>query len=73
MATVSYRRNAITRLKDDNGNFVTDHAGKASLLLVAFRYRMGISLQPHMAFDLHSLISLNVDLESLVALLLKRR
>ena len=67
MATVSYRRNAITHLKDDHGNFVTDHVGKAALLLVAFRERMGVSLQPHMAFDLQSLISLNVDLDCLIA------
>ena len=66
MATVSYRRNAITHLKDDHGNSVTDHAGKADLLLVAFRERMGVSLQPHMAFDLQSLIYLNVDLDCLI-------
>ena len=67
MATVSYRRNAITHLKDDHGNLVTDLAGKAALLLVAFKERMGVSLQPHMAFDLQSLISLNVDLDCLIA------
>ena len=66
MATVSYRKNTITQLKDDNGIVVTDHASKAAILLVAFKNRMGISLQPQMQFDLSSLIAATVHLDSLV-------
>jgi len=46
MATMSYGKNTITQLKDDNGNVVSYHDGKAALLLTAFKNRMGISLQP---------------------------
>jgi len=67
MATVSYRRNTITQLKDEHGNLVSDHESKAALLLTAYKNRMGISLQPRMLFYLHSLISPSVDLDSLVA------
>jgi len=66
MATISYKKNTITQLKDDNGTVITDHASEAAMLLVGFRNRMGISLQPHMAFDLPALIPRNVNLDSLV-------
>ena len=32
MATVSHRRNAISSLRDENDNTITDHEGKAALL-----------------------------------------
>jgi len=66
MATISYRKNAISQLKDDNGNWVVDHDGKAALLFLAYKNRMGVSLQPQLRFDLDQLIHLNVDLSSLV-------
>jgi hypothetical protein len=66
MATISYRRNAISQLKDDNGNWIVDHDGKTALLFLAYKNRMGVSLQPQMLFDLEELIQLNVDLRSLV-------
>ena len=66
MATISYRRNTISQLRDDNDNWVIDHHGKAVLLYVAYKNRMGVSLQPQMHFDLDSLIQPLVDLESLV-------
>ena len=66
MATISFRRNTITQLKDENGVLITDHEGKAGLLLMAYKSRMGISMQPRMAFDLSNLISLTVNLDSLI-------
>ena len=56
MATVSHRKNAISSLKDDNGNLVTDHETKAAMLYSAFKSRMGVSNNYQMQFDLHSLI-----------------
>jgi hypothetical protein len=38
------QENTITQLKDDTGIMVADHAGKAAILLLAFKNRMGISL-----------------------------
>ena len=66
MATISYRRNAISQLRDENGNWIADHDGKAALLYLAYKNRMGVSLQPLMPFDLNQLINLNVDLSSLI-------
>ena len=67
MATTSYRKNTITQLKDEQGNMVSDHESKAALLLLAYKNRMGITLQPSMLFDLPSLISLSVEWDSLIA------
>ena len=66
MATVSFRRNAISSLRDDNDNIVTSHEVKAALLYSAFKGRMGITTQPIMQFDLYELININVELSSLV-------
>ena len=67
MATVSFRRNSITQIKDSNGNFVLDHDGKAALLHATYKNRMGISLQPTMQFDLSRLILPSSLLEYLTA------
>ena len=67
MATVSFRRNSITQIKDSNGNFVLDHDGKAALLHAAYKNRMGIPLQPTMQFDLSRLILPSSLLEYLTA------
>jgi len=67
MATTSYRKNTITQLKDEQGNMVSDHESKAALLLLAYKNRMGITLQPSMLFNLPSLISLSVEWDSLIA------
>ena len=56
MATISYRRNAISQLMDDNGNWIADHDEKAALLFLAYKNRMGVSLHPQMLFDLEQLI-----------------
>jgi hypothetical protein len=66
MATVSHRKNSITYLRDEAGNQVHDHEGKAALLQ-EYKNRMGISLQPHMLFDLSTLVSITQDMDSLVA------
>ena len=67
MATVSYRRNAISQIKDEQGNWISDHEGKAALLYTSYKNRMGISLQPQMHFDLANLIQSTVDLDFLVS------
>jgi hypothetical protein len=64
MATVSYRRNLITSLKDDSGIEVLDHEGKAALLWNGFKARMGVACNPVMLFDLNDLITPQ-DLSSL--------
>jgi len=46
MATMSYRKNTITQLKDDTGIMVVDHAGKTAILQLAFKNGMGVSFQP---------------------------
>ena len=67
MATVSFQRNTITQLKNDQGQVISDHDGKAALLWTAYRNRMGITSSPAMSFDLSSLIHLNLDFNSLIA------
>jgi hypothetical protein len=68
----SVRKNTITCLRDANGHLVYDHEGKTALLLQEYKNRMGISLHPSMLFDLSSLVTLRVDLDSLVAPILKQ-
>ena len=43
MATISYRRNAISQVKNENGIWVQDHEGKAGILWNTFKNKMGIS------------------------------
>jgi hypothetical protein len=72
MATVSYRRNLITSLKDDSGIEVLDHEGKAALLWNGFKARMGVACNPVMLFDLNDLITPQ-DLSSLSSPSAKRK
>jgi hypothetical protein len=65
MATISYRRNAISQIMNDQGVWIQDHAGKAGLLWTAFRNRMGMTSTPTMLFDLDSLITHNDGLDVL--------
>ena len=67
MATVSFQRNTITQLKNDQGQIISDHDGMTALLWTAYRNRMGITSSPVMSFDLSSLIHLNLDFSSLIA------
>jgi hypothetical protein len=66
MATVTYRKNLITQLKDEADNIICDHESKAAMIWSTFRNRMGVTTDPTMHFDLQSLISLDIDLSSLV-------
>ena len=66
MATVSYRKNSISQLQNENGVMIYDHEGKAALLWTAYRNRMGVTLSPEMRFDLERLIQVNFDFSSLI-------
>jgi hypothetical protein len=67
MATNSYRRNTITQLQNENGDWIQDHEGKAGLLWTSYRQRMGMTSSPIMYFDLSELITPVEELDSLVA------
>lgn len=67
MATISYRRNAISQLKNEHGIWVHDHDGKAGLMWSSFINRMGMTSSPTMLFDLASLIHQVDGLDSLVS------
>ena len=66
MATLTYRRNSISQLRDDSDFFVSDHESKAALLWTSFKNRMGVSSSPKMHFDLPNLVQAHHDLSSLV-------
>jgi len=66
IGTISYRKKTIPQLQNDSGVLVLDHEGKAALLLIAYRNRIGISMNPQMRFDLDRLIQVNMDFSSLV-------
>ena len=65
MATISYRGNTITQIRNDTGIWVQHHSGKARLLLNAFKNRMGINSEINQHFDLHNLIQHRDNLEAL--------
>jgi hypothetical protein len=67
MATISYRRNTISQLKNEHGVWIQDHDGKAGLLWNSFRQRMGMSSSPTMLFDLSSLITPVDGMDTLAA------
>jgi hypothetical protein len=64
-ATERYRQNTITSLQTPDERTITDHYGKATLLWQTYKYRMGQSLNPTMAFDLANLVHRSDDLEHL--------
>ena len=66
MATISYRRNTISQLQNENGVTISDHDGKASLLWTAYKNRMGVTMHPEMRFNLVEFIHVNTDLASLL-------
>jgi hypothetical protein len=59
MATISFRRNSISQLINDDGATIQDHAGKADLIWSSFKGRMGVTTNPTMIFNLadHMMIS----------------
>jgi hypothetical protein len=67
MATISYRRNAISQLKNEQGAWILDHEGNAGLLWSSFRHRMGTTSSPNMLFDLSSMVTPVEGLDFLVA------
>ena len=68
MATVSYRRNCIPQLLNDQEAGVQDHEGKAGIIWNTFKARMGVTTQPIMLFNLESMIDPSEGLESLTEL-----
>ena len=71
MATISYRRNSIAQIMNDQGIWIHDHEGKAGLLWNSFRNRMGTTSSPTMLFYLSSLVTPVNDLDSLAAPILQ--
>jgi hypothetical protein len=66
VATQSYRRNYITSIKDDDGNYITNHDHKVAIIWNSYKNRLGITnLQkrlgitnnPVMSFDLDHLVT----------------
>ena len=66
MATVSYRKNSISQLQNENGVMISDHEVKATLLWIAYRNKMRVSLNPETRFNLEQLIQVNFDFSSLI-------
>ena len=66
MATLTYRRNSVSQLRDDSGLFVSDHESKAALLWTSFKNRMGVSSSPKMHFYLPNQVQAHHDLSALV-------
>jgi hypothetical protein len=67
MATISFRRNSISQIFNDQGVWIQDHAVKAGLLWNSFRNRMGVTSNPNMLFDLANLIIPSEELQHLEA------
>jgi len=67
MATISYRKNAISQIMNEHGVWIQDHESKAGLLWTAFRNRMGATSSPTMLFDLTSMITQVDGLDALVS------
>jgi hypothetical protein len=67
MATISYRRNTISQIMNEQGVWIKDHGSKAGLLWSSFRNRMGTTSLPTMLFDLANLVTPINDLDMLAA------
>jgi hypothetical protein len=57
VSTQSYRRNYITSIKDDDGNYITNHDHKAAIIWNSYKNRLGITNNPVMSFDLDHLVT----------------
>jgi hypothetical protein len=57
VATQSYRRNYITSIKDDDGNYITNHDHKLAIIWNSYKNRLGITNNPVMSFDLDHLVT----------------
>lgn len=65
-ATIKYRRNLITSLKEYDGNVVVDHSQNANMIWQSFKDRLEKSKFTGIQFNLDSIIQPDVDLNSLV-------
>lgn len=65
-ATVKFRGNFITQLRDEQGTIVTEHSDKANLIWQAFKERLGSSDYMNTSYDLASHFVNPPDLSSLV-------
>ena len=65
MATMTYRRNCITTLKDEAGREISNHEEMAGIRWASYKNRMGASEPIQMQFDLEQLL---VRVEGLEAL-----
>jgi hypothetical protein len=65
-ATIKYRRNLITTLKDSSSQLITDHNDKVDLIWHSFKERLGVSSFTGITFNLSDLIQSNHDLSSFV-------
>ena len=66
MATISFRKNTITQLRNEQGTWIQDHEGKAGIIWNAFRNRMGVIEEPIILYNLASLVTRHEDLSCLV-------
>lgn len=66
MATITFRKNTIMQLQNDQGVWIQDHESKAGIIWNAFRNRMGVTEMPTMLYNLQSLFTPHEDLEFLV-------
>lgn len=66
-ATVRHRRNLITQLIDDSDTPISDHNGKASLIWLFLKERLGTSNFSSISFDLDLYLSSHNDLSQLIA------
>lgn len=65
MATISYRRNSISQLINDDGIPVSDHASKENMIWNSFKNRMGVTNHPSMLLNLADLITPHQNLSLL--------
>jgi hypothetical protein len=65
-ATVKFRRNLITQLINEQGQVVSDHTEKATLIWESFKERLGTSNFTNLSFDMPTLLDNSVDLSSLI-------
>lgn len=66
-ATMKYRRNLISTLKNNDGQILIEHADKAALIWNSFKERLGASSFTGIHFNLSNLLQHGLDLSSLVA------
>ena len=64
-ATIRHRNNLITKIKDEAGNFKTEHADKELIIWEAFKQRLGQTEYRDILFDLPSFICPTQGLDSL--------